>query len=110
VLIFAIIKAFIVSIHTYFAFPLGSGSKDTPGRGTIGRPSSKNSVLVFLVVSSSHKHCDEEQLPHFLQLLEHHGVWLEHLFESSNTLDALEHLTVRVMYFYSRGETVKSGG
>ena len=41
----------------------------------------------------------------FLQLLEHHAVWLEHLFQSSNILYACVHLTARVMYFYSRGET-----
>lgn len=51
------------------------------------------------------QHCDEEQLLLFLQLFEHHAVWLEHLIESSNTLDARVHLTVRVMYFYYRSET-----
>jgi len=61
--------------------------------------------LIFVVVFSLHKHCDEEQLLLFLQLLEHHAVRLKHLFESSNTSDARVQLTVRVMYFYFRGET-----
>ena len=46
----------------------------------IDRPSKKKVFLLILVVFSLHKHCDEEQLLLFLRLLEHHAVWLEHLF------------------------------
>ena len=73
-------------------------------------PFQKSMFLVILVGFSLHKHCDEEQLLLFLQLLDHHAVWLEHLFQSSKTLDTRVHLTVRVMYFYSWGKTAKCGG
>lgn len=45
-----------------------------------------------------------EQLPPALQLLEHHSVWFEDLFEVSNNFDASIHRRVRVMYLYSSGD------
>jgi hypothetical protein len=41
--------------------------------------------------------------PPTLQLLEHHAVWLEDLFELSNNSEASIHRRVRVIYFYSSG-------
>jgi len=41
--------------------------------------------------------------PHPFQLLAHHAVWLQNLFKSLNSSDALIYWRVQVMYFYYLG-------
>jgi len=55
--------------------------------------------LVFLAFFPLQKHCNESWCIIFLQLLEHHAVWAEDLFDLSNSSDTPIHCTVPAMYF-----------
>jgi hypothetical protein len=59
---------------------------------------------IFCVFVCLWKHYDGKLLPYFPSILEHHAVWLKHLFKSQNKSDAPIHWRIQVMQFYSWGD------